>query len=206
MNVRINWHKLASYVRSNSEHGCHGPRNRTGSCSKPGIPWDATEKQIRNDFGEGECGEIEAPETQPEQRGRCAHMWRQKISKRHWIRKKELVMPTKMVFITYKTKAGADKALAYDGDQYGKNTLQALPRLIFPGWIGYHLTHQTSRDMARHWNNLSWPFIFPMWNLERWDWTATKVTTRARAKEKMEVSAFCVLSVRFFTFQKHLVT
>lgn len=74
MNVRINWHKLASYVRSNSEHGCHGPRNRTGSCSKPGIPWDATEKQIRNDFGEGECGEIEAPETQPEQRGRCAHM------------------------------------------------------------------------------------------------------------------------------------
>ena len=60
----------------------------------PGIPWDATEKQIRNDFGE--CGEIE-----------------------------ELAMPSKAVFITFKSKAGADKALEYDGDQYGKGTLQA---------------------------------------------------------------------------------
>ncbi len=58
-------------MRSNAEHGCDGPRNRTASFSKPGIPWDATEKQIRNDFGEGECGEIEA-ETQPEHRGTCA--------------------------------------------------------------------------------------------------------------------------------------
>ncbi len=63
-------------------------------------------------------------------------------------------MPTKMVFITYKTKAGADKALAYDGDQYGKNTLQALRRLIFrdPSRfciymddVGYHLTHHDMR-------------------------------------------------------------
>ena len=34
-------------------------------------------------------------------------------------------MPSKAVFITFKSKAGADKALEYDGDQYGKGTLQA---------------------------------------------------------------------------------
>lgn len=83
----------------------------------------------------------------------CTHKIRPKFVQRSQkdigIAKKELVMPTKMVFITYKTKAGADKALAYDGDQYGKNTLQALPRLIFPGWISFDASwhHATWRDI-----------------------------------------------------------
>lgn len=38
----------------------------------------------------------------------------------------ELTMPAKMAFITFKTKKGADKALEYDGDDYGGNTLQAV--------------------------------------------------------------------------------
>ena len=79
-----------------NQHRCLDvPGDFSGFFQSPGIPWDATEKQIRNDFGE--CGEIE-----------------------------ELAMPSKAVFITFKSKAGADKALEYDGDQYGKGTLQAL--------------------------------------------------------------------------------
>ena len=76
-----------------------------------GIPWDATEKQIRGDFGE--CGEIE-----------------------------DLAMPNKTVFITYKTKAGADKALEYDGDQYGKGTLQASKGCAL--WRGTSIHHNSS--------------------------------------------------------------
>ena len=58
-------------------------------------------------------------------------------------------MPSKAVFITYKTKAGADKALEYDGDQYGKGTLQAVGIQIT------HLSYETFHDILHLSNDLT---------------------------------------------------
>lgn len=65
-----------------------------------GIPFSADEAMLRKDFGE--CGEIEKLTLPMNDEGR----------------------PKGIVFIKYKTKAGVEAALKFDGDTYGGRTLK----------------------------------------------------------------------------------
>merc|ERR1711920_4428 len=72
-----------------------------------GIPWSTDEATVRADFEE--CGPIEDFALPKDDQGRIKGI----------------------AFITYKTKAGVEKALKFDGDDYGGRTLKvnmAIPR------------------------------------------------------------------------------
>merc|ERR1719222_1085578 len=65
-----------------------------------GIPWSVTEEGFKKDFLE--CGEIERLNMLKNEEGK----------------------PKGIAFITFKTKAGVEAALKYDGDDYGGRTLK----------------------------------------------------------------------------------
>merc|ERR1712187_869821 len=65
-----------------------------------GIPWSVTEENFKKDFTE--CGEIEKLNFLLNEEGK----------------------PKGIAFITFKSKAGVDAALKYDGDDYGGRTLK----------------------------------------------------------------------------------
>merc|ERR1712228_399758 len=65
-----------------------------------GIPWSVTEEIFKKDFLE--CGEIEKLNFLKNEEGK----------------------PKGIAFITFKTKAGVDAALKFDGDEYGGRTLK----------------------------------------------------------------------------------
>merc|ERR1711920_763055 len=72
-----------------------------------GIPWSTDEATVRADFEE--CGPIEDFALPEDDQGRIKGI----------------------AFITYKTKAGVEKALKFDGDDYGGRRLKvnmATPR------------------------------------------------------------------------------
>merc|ERR1712085_208904 len=65
-----------------------------------GLPFQATEAVLRKDFGE--CGEIEAFKMPMNQEGK----------------------PKGIAWVTYKTQEACDKAMVFDGTDYGGRTLQ----------------------------------------------------------------------------------
>merc|ERR1711939_527725 len=65
-----------------------------------GLPWSTEENTLRKDFEE--CGEIESLRMPLNEEGK----------------------PRGIAFTTYKTQEGVDKALAFDGTDYGGRTLK----------------------------------------------------------------------------------
>merc|ERR1712032_150326 len=65
-----------------------------------GIPWSCSEETLKKDFSE--CGEIVKLNMPMNEEGK----------------------PKGIAFITYKTKAGVEGALKFDGDDYGGRTLK----------------------------------------------------------------------------------